>query len=170
MKKCILIAMLLYNNINSYSQSIFQIAVGGTGNEISNSSIQTTYEGFVFSGNTNSFGAGLSDIYVTKVDIAGNVVWTKTIGGTEADNAASIIQSSDGGLVLTGSTSSFGAGLSDLVIAKLNTNGTLIWFKTIGGVNSEIGSSICRTADGGFVITGNTGSFGAGSEDICFEI
>lgn len=147
-------------------QAQFQIAVGGMGNDIVNSSVQTYDGGFVFAGNTNSFGAGLSDIYVIKIGNTGNIVWTITIGGTEADNATSIIQTSDGGFILTGSTSSFGAGQSDLVIAKLSSSGTLIWFRTIGGVYSESGNSICETTDDGFAVTGNTASFGAGNDDL----
>lgn len=147
-------------------QAQFQIAVGGTGSDISSSSIQTNDGGFIFTGSTNSFGAGLNDIYVIKVDNSGNIVWTRTIGGPDSDIAPSIIQTSDNGFVLTGSTTSFGAGQTDLVVVKLSSTGILTWFKTIGGVNSETGSSICETSDGGFAVSGHTSSYGAGADDI----
>jgi hypothetical protein len=49
-------------------------------------------------------------MYVVKLDSSGNVVWTKTIGGSNWDEARSIIQSGDGGYVVAGWTRSFGAG------------------------------------------------------------
>jgi hypothetical protein len=64
--------------------------------------------------------------------------------------------------VITGETDSFGAGDGDVFVIKLDSSGNLSWAKTIGGTNWDFGNSIQQTSDGGYVITGETYSFGAG--------
>ncbi len=113
-----------------------------------------------------SFGAGLEDVYVIKLDTNGNVEWTKTIGGSLDDWSHSIIQTTDGGYAIAGYTSSFGAGLDDVYVIKLNANGNIEWTKTIGGSGTDYGFSIIQTTDGGYAIAGVTNSFGAGNGDV----
>ncbi len=116
--------------------------------------------GYVIAGYTWRFGASYDDdIYVVKLDSSGNVVWTKTIGGSKHDEARSIIQSSDGGYVVAGSTSSFGAGNLDIFVVKLDSSGNIVWAKTIGGIFGDYANSIIQSSDGGYVIAGGTGSF-----------
>ncbi len=142
-------------------------AIGGTGTEESFCVFQTTDGGYVMAGNTNSFGAGNYDFYVVKLDNTGGLQWTRTIGGTAADYGRSVVQISDGSYVVAGYTKSYGAGLNDVYVAKLNSAGTLQWSKAIGGAaGDEYGYVIAQTTDGGYVITGNTGSFGAGGNDV----
>jgi len=132
--------------------------------------IQTSDGGYVIAGETYSFGTGssdvYSDVYVIKLDANGNLQWTKTIGGKYHDLGHSIIQTSDGGYAIAGSTISFGAGWEDVYVVKLDANGNLQWTKTIGGPVGDWGHSIIQTSDGGYAITGYTESFGAGEKDI----
>jgi hypothetical protein len=88
------------------------------------------------------------------------VEWTKTIGGSDWDEAYSIIQSSDGGYVVAGRTWSFGAGMDDFYVVKLDSSGNVIWTKTIGGSSWDVALSIIQSSDGGYVVAGGTGSFG----------
>jgi hypothetical protein len=101
-----------------------------------------------------------------KLDSSGNVIWTKTIGGSDNDEARSIIQSSDGGYVVAGYTESFGAGYGDIYVVKLDSSGNVIWTKTIGGSGGDGARSIIRSSDGGYVFAGSTTSFGVGNSDI----
>jgi hypothetical protein len=101
-----------------------------------------------------------------KLDSSGNVIWTKTIGGSGTDRASSIIQSSDGGYVVAGGTSSFGAGGFDIYVVKLDSSGNVQWTKTIGGSSDDGASSIIQSSDGGYVVAGGTWSFGAGGLDM----
>jgi hypothetical protein len=140
--------------------------IGGPGDEIGNSLIQTSDGGYAITGYTTSFGAGGKDVYVVKLDAKGNLQWTKTIGGPKRDWSFSLIQTSDGGYAIAGETESFGAGEWDVYVVKLDANGNLQWTKTIGGSGGEIGFSFIQTSDGGYAITGLTISFGAGEADV----
>jgi uncharacterized delta-60 repeat protein len=146
--------------------STFAKTIGGSGDDFAMSIIQSSDGGYVIAGSTRSFGAGNEDIYVVKLDSSGNVVWTKTIGGSYGDEARSIIRSSDGGYVVAGWTLSFGAGYSDFYVVKLDSSGNVQWTKTIGGSSDDFAYSIIQSSDGGYVIAGYTQSFGAGGSDI----
>ncbi len=140
-------------------------AIGGASNDLGYSIIQTNDGGYAIAGYTNSFGAGFYDVYVVKLNAQGNLQWTKTIGGSSIrDLGFSIIQTNDGGYIITGYTTSFGAGGYDVYVIKLDASGTLQWTKAIGGVNDDGGNSIIQTNDGGYVIAGYTNSFGAGGD------
>jgi len=140
--------------------------IGGPETEEGRSLIQTSDGGYAITGSTTSFGAGEADVYIVKLDANGNLQWTKTIGGPETEEGRSLIQTSDGGYVIAGSTKSFGAGEADVYVVKLDANGNLQWTKTIGGPSDEEGNSIIQTSDGGYAITGYTTSFGAGKGDV----
>jgi hypothetical protein len=144
----------------------FAKTIGGSDWDEASSIIQSSDGGYVVAGFTRSFGAGYWDIYVVKLDSGGNVQWTKTIGGSNDDEAWSIIQSSDGGYVVAGSTRSFGAGGYDFYVVKLDSGGNVQWTKTIGGSDFDAAYSIIQSSDGGYVVAGRTRSFGAGGWDI----
>jgi len=139
--------------------------IGGKEEDVGFSLIQTSDGGYAIAGYTSSFGAGNYDVYVVKLDAKGNLEWTKTIGGKE-DMGVSLIQTSDGGYAIAGSTSSFGAGEWDVYVVKLDAKGNLQWTRTIGGKKVEVGVSLIQTSDGGYAIAGFTSSFGAGEADV----
>jgi hypothetical protein len=140
--------------------------IGGSLTDIAYSIIQSSDGGYVVAGWTGSFGAGGLDFYVVKLDSSGNVVWTKTIGGSLTDVAYSIIQSSDGGYIVAGYTQSFGAGGADIYVVKLDSSGNVVWTKTIGGSYFDWAYSIIQSSDGGYIVAGGTTSFGAGIDDF----
>ncbi|HXP51916.1 MAG TPA: T9SS type A sorting domain-containing protein [Bacteroidia bacterium] len=77
-----------------------------------------------------------------------------------------IVQSKDGGHILAGSTSNFGAGSQDAYVVKFDTNGSLAWAKTLGGPGFDRFVAMANTPDGGVVAVGYTSSFGAGHYDV----
>jgi len=97
---------------------------------------------------------------------APDTLWTKTYGGTRDDEAYSVQQADDGGYIIVGLTESFGAGGYDVWLLKTDSFGDTIWTRTYGGVNDDYGTSVQQTTDGGYIIVGNTASFGAGRGDI----
>ena len=96
----------------------------------------------------------------------GDTLWTKTYGGAEEDLGRSVQQTTDGGFIIAGSTNSFGAGDEDLWVIKTDVNGDTLWTKTYGGIEEDQGNSIKQTSDGGYVVVGNTESYGAGDNDV----
>jgi hypothetical protein len=129
---------------------------------------ETSDYGFIISGFTTSFGAGGQDAYLIKTNSQGDTLWTKTHGGTGDDGSYSGIQTSDGGYIITGYTSSFGSGGTDVYVVKTDGSGDTLWTKTFGGSQDDWGWSIKQTADSGYIIAGGTRSFGAGGGDAYF--
>jgi hypothetical protein len=140
--------------------------VGGTGTEYGLYIIQTTDGGYAVAGYTNSYGAGDFDFYIVKLDSSGTLQWNRTIGGAANDRASCIVQTTDGGYAVIGRTNSFGAGNFDMFLVRLNSNGTLRWSRTLGGLGAEGEWSLIKTIDGGFALSGSTASFGAGLNDM----
>jgi hypothetical protein len=127
--------------------------------------IQTSDGGYAVAGYTNSKGSGKEDAWIIKLDQQGNKVWDKVFGGEEYDDAVSIIQTSDGGYAVAGSTESKGAGEKDAWVIKLDKSGIIIWDKTFGGSDDDYAWSLIQTDDGGYAVAGLTSSKGAGEED-----
>ncbi len=164
---CVLLVCSLSEGTGGVAvQPRFQRTVGGTLDDLVRSIIQTTDSGYALVGYTFSFGAGLNDIYVVKLDMSGALHWTTTVGGSIIDEAYSIIQTADGGYAVAATTLSFGTGRNDMYVLRLDANGTLKWSRTIGGSMAERALSITRTTDGGLAVAGATDSFGAGSGDM----
>ena len=85
---------------------------------------------------------------------ASGTSWAVTYGSLDADVARSVQQTTDGGFIVAGSTSSFGAGDDDAWIFKLGSDGSIIWQKTYGGPYADYAQSIQQTTDGGFIAAG----------------
>lgn len=139
--------------------------VGGPWWDVAHSIIHAFDNGFIVAGNTESFGAGNKDMYVVKLDTSGALLWTRTIGGSNLEEAYSVTRTPDSGYVVAGTTKSFGAGGEDAYFIKLNKSGILQWTRTIGGTGNEDIKSIISTSDGGIIAAGRTNSFGAGVYD-----
>jgi hypothetical protein len=117
-------------------------------------------------GYTGSFGAGGNDLYLAKYNGSGNLEWSKTWGGTGDDEGFSVKQTSDGGYIVTGySVNSFGNINSRMVLLKYDSSGNMSWSKMWGYPSVDQGYSVIQTSDGGYAVTGETSSFGAGGFD-----
>ena len=139
---------------------------GGANTDIGQSVKQTTDGGYIVTGWTDSIGAGLTDVYLIKTDSSGIATWTKTFGGANYDDSRSVWQTSDGGYIIAGSTLSFGAGFSDVYLIKTDVTGNEQWNETLGGIQNDYGYCAQETTDGGYIIAGETSSYGAGSSDV----
>jgi len=145
---------------------IWQKAYGGSEFDLANSIAPTNDGGYIIAGEAESFGAGDADCYLLKIDSDGNLEWSKVFGGDNFDSAKSVVQTSDGGYILTGYTRSFGNGGEDFYLIKTDEQGNYLWAKTFGGNQDETAQSIKQTTDNGYILTGYTRSFGAGANDV----
>ncbi|PMQ02381.1 MAG: hypothetical protein CBR30_01695 [Dictyoglomus sp. NZ13-RE01] len=152
--------------IDENGELVWEKIFGGKYYDVVSSIQQTSDGGYIVAGYTKSFGAGGRDVYILKLDANGELVWQKTFGGWGGDEARSIQQTSDGGYIVAGYTTSFGARGSDVYILKLDANGELVWQKNFGGDSSDGAFAIQQTSDGGYIVAGNTESFGAGKSDV----
>ena len=115
---------------------------------------------------------GAQDIWIFKLNDDGSIAWDKTFGGSLYDKISSIQNTSDGGYVVVGTSNSANGNIYDsnkggldLVVIKLNADGSKAWNKTYGGSGSEQGISIQTTSDNGYIIVGFTESDNIDIED-----
>jgi len=146
----------------------WQKTFGGSNQDYGESVQQTSDDGYIITGRTSFFGAGYyyHDVYLIKTDSVGNPQWQKTFGGSDDDQGYSVKQTVDSGYIMAGATKSFGAGDYDVYLIKTDPNGNLLWQKTFGGSDEEVGFLVQQTSDGGYIIAGTTYSFGAGDYDM----
>jgi beta-lactamase regulating signal transducer with metallopeptidase domain/peroxiredoxin len=145
-------------------------AFGGDDLDRGTSVQQTSDGGFIIVGVTRSFSKfpslGKEDVYLIKTDGEGNLEWQKSFGGRRDDGGNSVLQTPDGGYIIAGYTRSLGAGETDIYLIKTDGEGNLKWQRAFGGKGKDYGKSICQTSDGGYVIVGETESFGSGKVDV----
>ncbi|MCK4412317.1 MAG: T9SS type A sorting domain-containing protein [Candidatus Eisenbacteria sp.] len=146
--------------------SIWTKTFGGSSSDYGCSVQQTSDEGYIIVGDTYSYGAGSRDIWLIRTNSDGDSLWTRTFGGSSSDGATSVRQTEDGGHIVTGYTKSFGAGEADVWTIKTDCNGATVWAETYGGAQSDYGSSVRQTVDGGYFTVGYTESYGAGNDDV----
>jgi hypothetical protein len=138
---------------------------GDTGIDIGRWVAQTPDSGFVVAGVTESYGSGGRDVWLIKTDPSGDTLWTRTYGGTHDDHGYSVTQTVDSGYAAVGFTVSYGAGGYDVWLIKTDPSGDTLWTRTYGGTSLDYGYSVAQTMDGGYIIGGETMSFGAGYQD-----
>ena len=112
----------------------------------------TNDRGFVITGRS---GYNKYDIMVIKTDSLGNTLWTKYYGGDDNDWGRDIKQTKDGGFIIVGHTTSFGAGLEDIYIIKTDSQGDTLWTKIYGDTLNNYGYSVIVTTEG-YLVAGYT--------------
>jgi hypothetical protein len=151
---------------NSTGDILWTKQYGGIMPEYPNSILALDDGGFFILGYTRSYGAGNNDSWLIKIDAAGNMQWNKTYGGPGDDEAKEIIKISDGNYAFVGRTNYSGGSNYDGLLTKVDGSGNAIWTKYYGGSNYENTRSLKQCTDGGFILIGQTMSFGAGGSDI----
>lgn len=142
--------------------------VGGTSSEGNYDLLQSFAGRYVLYGKTNSFGSGDLDSYLTELNLAvTNVKTSWVVGDSLKEEGQAIVEAIDTtGFVGAGFTNSFGAGNYDVYVVKHRYNGTIAWTKVFGGTNLDKAYDIQSTSDGGYIVTGETKSFGEGQSDV----
>ena len=132
--------------------------------------ITATPDGYLIIGSSDSTDVdiknnqGSYDFWVIKINKTGTLVWEKSFGGDQIDEARAITATDDGNFIIIGDTRSSNKdiannnGGADLWAIKIAENGQLIWQKNYGGASFDVGRSIHKTTDGGFLISGSSRS------------
>ncbi len=150
---------------NARGDTMWTGTYGATNYSHGNSVQRTTDGGYIVAGSVRSSLSGY-DVYLVKTDSLGDTLWTRTFGGDSEDMGRSVCQSADGGYVITGYTKSFGAGSYDFYLVKADSSGDTVWTRACGGASVDDANSVQQTADGGYIIAGETNSYGAGTGDV----
>ena len=152
---------------------------GGSKNESAQEIVSTSDGGYAVLGFTQSMDGDITDklnesfdFWVLKFNAENEIQWNKTYGGTEDDKGQDIIQTSDGGYAILGSSFSNNEdvsgnhGQNDYWLAKLDVSGNISWQKSFGYQGADYGISVIQTSDSGYLVTGVldvTSSDGAGN-------
>ena len=130
----------------------------------SSAGLQTGDGGYILVGWTGPEYNTVDDIFVVKTDSSGAEQWSQTYGDTGQESAGSVIQTSDGGYLIAGYTTSYGAGGQDAWIIKTDSSGIEQWSQTYGDTGQESANSVVQTSDGGYLIAGHTSSMVPGAK------
>lgn len=165
---------------------VWEKTFGGSGYDTPTSIINTYDDQFVVSGHSASQDGDISnpvstsydDAWFFKMDIDGNIIWDKSLGGTDTDKLLMLKETADSGFVLTGNTWSNDVaftnnqGSRDAYIIKTDSLGNFEWGKTYGGTGNDYSTDIIESSQGNIIITGyttsNNGDFAGnlGSYDV----
>ena len=160
--------------LDSVGKIVWQKSLGGSYDDYAVSIQQTSDGEYIVAGVSYSndgdvsgwheaydyWGNPYSDYWVVKLDSAGEIVWQRSLGGSYDDYAVSIQQTSDGEYIVAGSSLSNDGDVSgnhgsfDYWVVKLNSAGSIVWQRSLGGSSGDYASSIQRTTDGGFIVAG----------------
>lgn len=143
---------------------------GGNATDTPEGIVQTDDNGFIITGGSDSDDTDISnnlgsyDFWVVRISASGDLVWEKSFGGDQIDEARAIVKSGDGNFIIAGDTRSNdndisnNNGAADLWLIKISPNGELLWEKTIGGTSFDVARSILKTQDNGFLLAGSSRS------------
>ncbi len=153
--------------LDSLGQIVWQKSFGGSGNDYGYNIRQTIDGGFVFAGASGSVDGDVTvsnhggiDFWIVKLNNLGTIAWQKSLGGTGNEYAFSIEQTSDGGYIVGGASESSDGDLTvnngnqDYWVVKLDSLGTIVWQRSLGGAGNEYSSSnVKQTIDGGYILS-----------------
>ncbi|MFH2035407.1 MAG: DJ-1/PfpI family protein [Candidatus Zixiibacteriota bacterium] len=163
-------ADLLIARVKKTGELDWMRTYGGGGNEYGYGIAPTKEGGFLAAGFTTSYGSGDKDVYLVKIDDAGNIIWEKEYGGQSWEAGRSVCVTDDNHYLVCGFTHSFGAGEEDIYLIKVDSGGHEIWSKTYGGERVEVGNTVIQAQDGNYIVSGTSGTYAGGNTDFYLMI
>ncbi|MCB0375558.1 MAG: hypothetical protein KDD04_06535, partial [Sinomicrobium sp.] len=160
--------------IDGEGNVVWSKTYGGSGEDIGQSVIQTADGGYAIAGYSQSSDGdgsnneGFHDQWLLKLDDQGNIEWENSFGFAGHDHAYDVLQTADGGYLLSGFTDitasggqgNYGKsaealhGVGEFWAVKTDASGTLQWSRYFGGTNNDRAYAVVQANDGGFVLTG----------------
>ena len=167
-------AALFLHAAPSEAQSPGITGYAGTSQAILSSFCETADGGTIAAGYIQGTSTGPEsttyDALVVKFDASGNMEWQKSYGKEGNDFAFAITPADDGGYVVAGETYSFGAIQDDVLVFRIDNAGGLVWAKRLGGTDEDWGVDVKRSANGGFVVLGNTRAGGTAEASSTYKL
>jgi len=152
--------------VDSSGELLWAETIGGEGDDFGKAILPTQQGGFFVLGWTENYGAGGEDIFLIKLDSLGNILWAKTYGGELSDYGYSLLLKDEGEIVIVGRTKSFSVGETDLLLIEVDSTGTPLFAKSLGGVRTDYGNSLALWWDNGIVVAGETDSYGTRVDEV----
>ena len=156
--------------VDSAGNLLWEKNYGGSDNEEARAVIELSNNFIVVAGFSGSSDGDISspkgnqDFWVLMLNNFGNMIWEKSYGGASSDIATAMIEDINGNILVLGETASvngdvsFNHGATDFWLIQIDLDGTLLWEKSYGGTDQEVGTSIAQTIDSGFVMAGRSKS------------
>lgn len=155
------------NSVSSVGEFVSAKTIGGSKNDVANAVINTTDGGYVIAGYSQSADNDIVDkdnesfdFWIVRFSSADTILWNKTFGGSNDEQANDIIQTSDGGFAVLGFSESNdadvteNAGEQDVWLIKLDASGNIVWEQSFGFQGNDFGTTLIQTNDNGYLITG----------------
>ena len=149
---------------DSLGNQIWERKFGTAGRDGGNQVIQTNDSGFAVIGSTEPSGNSDFNAWLVRVDSSGNLLWTRTFGGSDTTFGLSVQQTDDGGFIFAGTTRFFGN--TDIWLVRTDDQGTMLWQNIMGSAESEFPGEVQQTSDGGFIVVGSTNDTPDLADDI----
>ncbi len=156
---------ILLIKTDSKGLELWNATFGGTGYDSASSVQRTKDDGYILAGTRTPGGSDSTDLWLIKTDISGIESWNRTFGGRSDDQGVAVLEAEDG-YIIAGSTMSQGYGSWDFWLIRAGPAGEAEWEKTYGGLGRDYLSSILKTEDGGYLLSGTTESYGNGSNNL----
>ncbi len=144
--------------IDDQGNFLWQRLFGGSGQDLGFDLRQTSDHNLLLFGKTDSWSEGDDDLYLIKVTPDGNLLWAQTYGGGRDEIGFGVRETSDGNLILVGSSESYGDGSSDVLLLSTTPDGSELWSHTYGWYGTEVGYGVAVADDGNLFVTGSTDS------------
>jgi hypothetical protein len=151
-----------------YGEADWAVTVGTPGDEWAYGSIEAPDGTLVACGEVVDDGTGDTDGWVLALDPGGAPLWQFRYGGAREDWTYAIVPAPGGGALVAGGSRSFGPGDWDGWLLRIGAAGEILWSKAYGGPGDEVFYGLSALADGTFVASGQTSSWGAGGSDAWF--
>ena len=153
--------------VNAYGDTIWSRTYGGSSNDRSFAIVETAGGGYAITGETFSFGNGLSDIWLIRTDPNGDTLFTRTYGNDGPDHAVSLLSLEDNGFLIVGSISNYDPDEGfyfDVFVSRTDSLGDTLWTCSLGGDNDDMGWAAVETPDQCYLVVAMTKSYGAGDQ------
>ena len=155
---------LYFFKVDSLGDMVWSKTFSAGDLDVASAVLRTADGGYAITGFTRI--GGVNHILLIRTDVNGDTLFTRIYGGTDSNQGVEFFETTDGGFVITGKTFTQSIGESDILLMRTDAAGNILWTKSFGGPWWDEGAGIIQLADGNFLLSGSTVSFGQGNFDM----